>query len=299
MIPGIDRILGSHLSIAGGVHNALVQAAQLECDTVSLFSGSPRVWRRPQLTRQHIDSFEKKKALTGIDPVILHALYLVNPATSDRVIRQRSMQAMVSEYEFCRKLGISWMVLHPGAHRGAGESAGIRNTAAFLSELFDRAADNAVHIALEIMAGSRKLIGTTFAQLRDIIGHCRFPERLGVCFDTCHAFAGGYDMRDAESWHRTKTAFQTTLGMEKPAVIHLNDSHYALGSCRDKHAHIGLGAIGTTGFRLLLNDGFSSRVPMILETPKDNSGKLDRMNLKLLRSLITILDQGVQRSPGL
>jgi deoxyribonuclease-4 len=274
------------MSIAGGIANAIARGAEAGCDTVALFSGSPRVWRRQRPDMEAVQSFVHHEASTGIQPVILHALYLANLAAPDPAVRARSVESLMFELDFAELLGIKWVVLHPGSHRGQGMTNGIAQCARSLNEVFTRSSAPKAGVALETVSGAGDAIGASFQQLGDLLARCTHQARLSLCIDTCHIFAAGYDIRADHGWHQTAEEVDEAIGLDRVTVLHLNDSKTPLGSTVDRHTHIGEGFIGIDGFRAIVNDQRLVNVPMILETPKGNDHALDKKNLATLRSLL-------------
>jgi deoxyribonuclease-4 len=217
--------------------------------------------------------------------VCAHASYLINLASASSEIRRRSVAALADEIERCAQLGIPDLVLHPGSHGGEGESRGVARIAAGLDEAFRRARSSRVRVLLEGAAGQGACVGHRFEHLRDIAAASRSPHRLGVCLDTCHTLAAGYDIASEEGWSRTIAALDATFGLEKLRAIHANDSRRPLGSRVDRHGHVGAGYVGRAGFGNLLRDPRLTAVPKYLETPKDPNGDWDRQNLARLRRL--------------
>lgn len=278
--------LGAHMSIAGGITNAIDRGAEAGCDTLALFSGSPRVWRRRLPVMEVVQSFLHETASTGIQPIILHALYLANLAAPDPAIRARSVESLVFELDFAELLGIQWVVLHPGSHGGKGMTNGIAQCERSLDEVFTRSSAERAGVALETVSGAGNTIGATFQELRDLLADCTHQNRLSICVDTCHIFAAGYDIRTRDGWYRTTEEINELIGLDRVSVLHLNDSKTPLGSTVDRHTHIGEGFIGIEGFRTIVNDQRLGDVPMILETPKGRDHVLDKKNLHTLRSLL-------------
>ncbi len=229
------------MSIAGGIPKALERAAGVGCETMAIFSASPRVWKRPILGPAVINEFIKQRDKTGIKPVVLHSLYLVNLASPNPTILLRSLEALESELEFAEALGIDWVVLHPGSHSGTGETRGIARCALSLDELFSCSRSSKAGIALETVAGSGDSIGGRFEHLRDIIAQVDCQDRLSICIDTCHLLAAGYDIRTEESWVQTSRQMEEIFGLSKIVAVHLNDSKTSLSSGVDRHTHIGSG----------------------------------------------------------
>jgi len=277
--------LGAHMSIAGGVHMALRRARSIECDAVQLFVKSSNQWRAKPLGAEEIRLFREESASFPPGCVIAHSSYLINIASPEPELHAKSEEALRVEIERCGVLGIPYLVLHPGSHRGAGAVEGIERVAATLDSLFRATAQSGVSVLLETTAGTGNILGSSFEELAAIIGSVQERGRLGVCFDTCHAFAAGYDIRTKRAYTGTMRRFDKTIGLGLLRAFHLNDSRTPLGSRRDRHAHIGTGEIGERGFANLLRDVRFDDRPMILETPKGPDLKEDIENLAVLRRL--------------
>lgn len=278
--------LGAHESIAGGVHKAFDRAQSVGCEAVQIFVKPNRSWAVKPLTEKAVGCFKTRAEETGIHPVVGHASYLLNLATPDRALWVRSRDMLVVELERCQALGASYLVLHPGAHVGAGEEAGLARVARALGEVHAATSGLDVGILLETTAGQGTSLGYRFEHLAWLIEHVSEGERLGVCFDTCHVFAAGYELRTSEGYAATMEMFDRVVGLKWLRAVHLNDSKGALGSRKDRHEHIGAGAIGLQGFRHVLNDPCLAGLPGLLETPKSDDLHEDRENLALLRSLV-------------
>lgn len=278
--------LGAHQSISGGVHRALARGQGAGCDTVQIFTKSPNRWVSKPLEDADVAAFRETVSETGIWPVFGHSMYLVNLATPDDELWVKSLDALVDDLLRCEALGLPGLVLHPGSHRGSGEDSGIARIINALDEIHARTPDHAVQIWLETTAGQGDHLGYTFAQLRAMIDGVRAPERLGVCFDTAHAFAAGYELRTRQGYDATWAEFETLLGLDRLRAIHLNDALRDLGSRIDRHEHIGQGMLGLEPFRFLVNDPRFHDIPMTLETEKGDDLAEDRENLALLRGLI-------------
>jgi deoxyribonuclease-4 len=218
--------------------------------------------------------------------VFAHALYLINLATPDGTLWHKSLDALTDDLERCERLGLPGLVIHPGSHRGSGEEQGLTRISGALDQVHSRLPGYAVQVWLETTAGQGDHLGYTFGQLRAMIDGVAQPERLGVCFDTAHVFAAGYDLRDSSGYESTWSAFDDELGLDRLRAIHLNDSKRDLGSRVDRHEHIGKGLLGLEPFRLLVNDPRFRGVPMTLETEKGPDLAEDRENLAVLRSLL-------------
>jgi deoxyribonuclease-4 len=279
-------LLGAHMSIAGGVGNALLAGKKVDCDAIQIFTKSSRQWASKPYTKEEVQLFEINRKATGITNVIAHDSYLLNLGSPDTVLRTRSVIAFIDELERCETLAVTNLVAHPGSHTGAGEVEGIKTVAKSLDEVHAACPGYKTRITLEITAGQGSNLGYRFQQIRDIMDATKESERLRVCFDTEHAFAAGYDIRTEEGYERTFAEFDDTIGIELLAAFHLNDSKKEFNSRVDRHEHIGKGFIGLQAFRMLMNDKRFWGIPMCLETPKGKELKEDRQNLSLLRGLL-------------
>ena len=277
------QMLGSHMSVAGGVSLAFGRAEEAGCAVAQIFVKNNNRWQGVPLTAAEIDSFWTERERTGIWPVIAHNTYLVNLASADPAIRERSIACTVNELERCQSLGLPGLVIHPGAHIGAGVEEGVRRVATALKRVFDRTPDVETRILLETTAGQGTTLGRSAEELTMLLEKIDAPDRTGVCLDSCHMFAAGYELRTSRGYERTIREFDVTVGLKRIRAIHLNDSKKPLGSFRDRHEHIGEGEIGDAGFRNIMNDRRLREIPMILETPKD--GDADLVNLARLRAL--------------
>jgi deoxyribonuclease-4 len=275
--------LGAHMSIAGGLHNAFGHGEAFECDTIQIFVKSSNQWKAKPLTDEEVQKFKDEQKRTGIEPVVAHDSYLINLGSPDPALLDKSRKSFLMEMERCEKLGIPYLVTHPGSHIGAGEKAGISKIAESINWLLERTDGFAVKIVLETTAGQGTNLGYKFEQLATLIEKSRQPERLMVCYDTCHAFAAGYDITNPGAYEKTFNEFERIIGLKKLAVIHLNDSKKGLGSRVDRHEHIGQGMLGESAFKFIMQDMRFKTIPKILETPKGDDGKMDDVNLSLLR----------------
>ena len=279
-------LLGAHQSIAGGVEKALERGQEAGCDSVQIFVKSPNRWASKPLAEKNILAFKEAVTETGIWPVFAHSLYLINLATPDDALRARSVDALADDLERCEQLGLPGLVIHPGSHMDSGVEAGIQRIAAALDTVHARLPGYQVHVWLEVTAGQGSSLGHTFEQLRAMIDGVSEPERLGVCFDTAHAFAAGYELRTREGYEATWAHFDHILGLDRLRAIHLNDSKKELDSRVDRHEHIGQGLLGLEPFRFLVNDIRFRGIPMTLETEKGPDLAEDKENLATLRSLV-------------
>lgn len=278
--------LGAHMSIAGGVGNALLDGKKVDCDAIQIFTKSSRQWAAKPYSKDEIDQFAENRKQTGIQTIIAHDSYLLNLGSPDAGLLKRSVAAFIDEMERCETLGVTNLIAHPGSHVGAGEAKGIKTIARSLDEIHKACPGYGVKITLEITAGQGSNLGYRFEQIGAIIDATEQGECLRVCFDTEHAFAAGYDIRTKEGYERTFAEFNDAIGLDRLAAFHLNDSKKEFNSRVDRHEHIGKGFIGVNAFRLLMNDKRFRGLPMCLETPKGPNLKEDRENLSLLRGLI-------------
>ncbi|HVO76782.1 MAG TPA: deoxyribonuclease IV [Candidatus Bathyarchaeia archaeon] len=276
---------GAHMSIAGGMHRALERGRAIGCDAVQLFVKNTNQWRMRSLDEREIGLFAAARGSFAPNFVLAHASYLVNLASPDPRILERSLAGFLAEMERTRVLGIPYMVIHPGSHRGTGAAKGIRRIAASLDETLSALKGPGPEILLETTAGQGDALGSSFDELARIIEKCRANDSLGVCFDTCHVFAAGYDLRTKRAYGETLRMFDRTIGLGMLKAFHLNDSVKPLGSRVDRHTHIGEGALGLEPFSLLANDVRFFDRPMVLETPKGPDEADDIRNLAVLRRL--------------
>ncbi len=278
-------LLGAHMSIAGGIDKSILRGLRIGCRAIQIFTKNTNQWRAKPLGEEEVWRFKENRQKSGMF-VFGHTSYLINLGSPDEDLWQKSVESFLLEMDRCSALGLPYLVTHPGAHLGAGEDVGLARVARALDEIFERAQDPSVTVLLEITAGQGSTLGCRFEHLAQIIEASSFPERLGICFDTCHAFAAGYDLRTPEAYAKTFSRLDALVGLGRLKAIHLNDSRGGLGSRLDRHEHIGLGRLGLEAFRLLLNDPRLRRLPMVLETPKGNDMKEDVQNLATLKSLI-------------
>lgn len=280
-------ILGAHQSIAGGYHRAVEAAVRDGCDCVQLFSHNTNQWHAKPITPAEAKKFRQTLAESGVGHPLIHDSYLINLASPDDALWRRSIAAMVEELCRAEILGIPHVVMHPGSFTTSSEDEGIGRICAAMDAIHTQSEGCPATLLLETTAGQGNTLGWRFEHLRAILDGVRQPERLGVCFDTCHVFAAGYPLSPRRAYLATMRKFDATIGLDRIRAFHLNDSRGKLGSRLDRHAHIGHGEIGLEGFRLLLNDRRFRHVPMYLETPKENKGgeNWDVINLRVLRGL--------------
>jgi deoxyribonuclease-4 len=276
-------LIGAHMSTKGGLHTAFERAQVVNATAIALFAKNSNQWKGKVLTDDDVALFTSKRHLA---PVLTHTSYLINLATTNPEFHRKSIAAMIDELDRAERLGIHAVVLHPGAHMGAGPNAGVDQIARSLDEVHRAIPNQKVVTLLETAAGQGSCLGCTFEELGQIIERVDDKQRVGVCFDTCHVFAAGYELRNRDDYERTMESLIEHVGLENVGAFHLNDSKKPLGSRVDRHEHIGEGQIGLDAFRFLLNDERFRGIPKLLETPKPVEHESDRRNLATLRALV-------------
>ncbi len=277
---------GAHMSISGGCYLAIDRAAAFGMTACQIFTKNERQWAAKPLDPGVVERFKEQRAATGIGHVVAHDSYLINMASPDDAMWEKSRLAFREELDRCDALDVPYLVTHPGAHVGSGEEAGIGRVAEGINRIHDERPDGRALILLETTAGQGSALGRTFEELAAIINAVEDKKRMGVCFDTCHVFAAGYDLRDPDTYAATMDAFDRVIGLERLRVFHLNDSRKGLGSRVDRHAAIGEGELGLEAFRSIVNDPRFTGLPGVLETDKGPDGEEDRRNLATLRGLV-------------
>jgi deoxyribonuclease-4 len=290
-------LLGAHMSVAGGHALAIERATAFSMTACQIFTKNANQWNAKPIDPEAAEGFRARVAASEIGFVVAHDSYLINLASPDDTLRQRSIAAFGDELRRCAQLGVPWLVTHPGAHMGTGVDEGVSRVASALNQLFAELPDLDVTVLLETTAGQGTTLGRSFEELAMILALVEDQSRVGVCFDTCHVFAAGYDLRDAEGYGATIQAFDDIIGLHRLRAFHLNDSKKSLGARVDRHAHIGEGELGTEAFRLLLNDERFAGHPGILETPKGDDGEDDRRNLATLSALVGVADPSLVAAP--
>jgi deoxyribonuclease-4 len=277
-------LLGAHMSIEGGVSQALVRGQKLGCTTIQLFTRNARQWRAPVLADDEVDKFFAECRGRRIAPVVAHGNYLVNLASSNRAIWRKSFSGFLEDLTRSERLGLPCLIIHPGSNARSHDD-GIKRVAEALNLAHDKTRRTVV--ALETTAGQGHCLGGDFEDLAAILALVEDPTRIGACFDTCHVFAAGHDIRTPDGYRAVLRQFDHIIGLARLRAFHVNDSLGDLGSRLDRHQHIGRGRLGLTAFRCLMTDQRFALVPKILETPKGRSDYWDRRNLGLLRKLGT------------
>ncbi len=288
------ELVGAHFSISKGLDKAVEEAASFGSRTLQVFSKNASTWKEKEISKSVADKFKQSIEKNRIVKVASHTSYLINPAVSEDEKKVKSENALINEFKRCHALGIEYIVQHPGSHMGAGESQGIKNAASMIRRVFENINDHDdfkgmknIFLLLETTAGQGRGIGHTFEHIAEIIELSGHENRIGVCLDTCHIFAAGYDIRTEKEYTKTMTAFDRVVGISRLAMIHMNDSKKGLGERVDRHEHIGEGLIGPETFRLIMEDAQLSNIPKILETPKKKDGvEWDAKNIETLRAFL-------------
>ena len=279
-------LLGAHMSIKGGVHMAIKRAKSIDCTAVQLFTANARGWKSKPIPTDEVEKFHMAAKEFGKSAIISHDSYLINLASPKEDIWKKSVKSFSEEIKRCDILGIELLVMHPGAALDSPRQKAISKVAKSFNAICKESLDAKVKVLIENTAGQGSTLGYKFSEIASIIDQLDQPERFGVCLDTCHAFAAGYDLSTEKGYKRTFEEFQDLIGLDKLKAFHLNDAKKELGSRVDRHEHIGKGKIGLEAFRLLLNDKRFASLPMCLETPKDEDLAQDVENIKILKSLI-------------
>jgi deoxyribonuclease-4 len=281
-------LLGAHMSIRGGVSMAIERARSIRCTAMQMFVKNNMQWFARALTREEIRAFLNHVQRSELLSVFGHANYLINLATTNPQFHANSIRALAEELVRADQLELPFLVLHPGAHLGAGEEAGLKKIADSVDEVFRKIPKVKTKIALEITAGQGSCIGHRFEHLAHIIANVREPERLRVCLDTAHLFAAGYKIGSESGVKKTFREFDRVIGRNRLVAIHVNDSKTAHGSRVDRHEHIGKGRIGLDAFRFIMRRRRFTKIPKVLETPKGKDLAEDVINLKTLQRLAAV-----------
>lgn len=277
--------LGFHVSIEGSIALSVDRALQLGCTTFQIFTRNPRGWNFNPLDDSEVALFREKRESAGFRNVVVHMPYLPNLASSDNLCKKRSRASLREEVSRCGKLGVDYLVAHIGSHMGKGSVVGIRNVIEACNEALDANPNTKTTLLVENMAGQSKCVGARFEELRMILDGVTQKQRIGVCFDSCHAFACGFDLSRPEGVASTLDLFDSTVGLENMKVVHLNDSKGLLGANLDRHEHVGMGRIGPEGFRAFLHNRHVLSLPMLMEVPQDDK-RTDAEEIAYVRELI-------------
>jgi len=276
---------GVHVSIAGGISKAISRAKEISCDTFQIFTRNPRAWSVKPLSSEAIMEFKQGIEKSGLSPVFSHMPYLPNIASPEQGIWAKSIQSLETELLRCDALSIPFTIIHLGSSKSASHEEGLNRIITAIDSIFKKEEINCI-LLLENTAGKTKKLGSSLKDLYTIISRTKFPQKIGICFDTCHAFASGYDIRSLDTLKEILDEIESNIGLNKLKVLHCNDSVFELGSGRDRHEHIGLGKIGLNGFANLLKEKRLRNIPFICETPVDYR-RGDKEELKVLRNLFT------------
>lgn len=275
---------GAHVSIAGGLLNAPHNGVESGCDVIQVFTKNQMQWKVAELTEKAVAEFKQAEKDSGVKAVCVHASYLINLGGFEPYKLQRSRKNFIVEMERAEALGIPYLVVHPGSHMGKGEAEGLQKISDSLNYVFGQRPDFEVKVLLETTAGQGDNLGYEFEHLAKIKSKVERKEKIGVCVDTCHIFAAGYDFRTEETYEEMIKQLDGIIGIDQVGIMHTNDSLRELGSKRDRHAHIGEGDIGLEGFAHFMNDSRFENIPFILETP--GGVNQDRANIQKLKDLI-------------
>jgi deoxyribonuclease-4 len=276
-------LLGAHMSTAGGLHTAFARGEALGCTAIQIFTSSPRQWKGRKLTDADVREFRQAWEASSCRVCLAHDIYLTRLGTRDSAIRSRSRSTFAQEIRTCQRLGLPGLVMHPVGDTDADEDAVLARVADSLNAVFDEVPFEGTLVLLETTAGQGANVGYRFEQLARIIDGVEQDARLGICVDTCHVFAAGYDISGKTGWRKMMSELEATVGLARLKAIHLNDSRKPCGSRVDRHAHIGRGEIGEAAFERVMRDRRLAKIPKLLETPKEN--EMDAVNLALLRKL--------------
>jgi deoxyribonuclease IV len=277
-------LLGAHISTKGGLSTVFERAEAIDASALALFAKNSNQWKGKVLTEEDCADFTARRT---VRPILTHASYLINLATTNPEFHSKSIAAMIDELDRAERLGIHAVVLHPGAHLGAGSETALDQIARSLDQIHAAIPNHRVVTLLETAAGQGSCVGCTFEELGRMLELVDDKRRVGICFDTCHVFAAGYDIRTASGYEETMEELERHVGADAVGAFHLNDSKKGLGSRVDRHQHIGEGELGLDAFAFLLNDERFRRIPKVIETPKTIETESDRKNLALLRSLMS------------
>lgn len=284
-LPRSELLLGAHMSIGGGAHRAIERACSVNCTAMQIFVKNNMQWFARPLEKTEIRAFLDHAQRAQIGAAFAHANYLINLAATNPQFHANSLRALAEELVRADQLELPFLVLHPGAHLGAGEEAGLERIVASIDAIHKVLPKTKTKIALETTAGQGSCLGDRFEHLAQIIAQVRAPERLCVCLDTAHVFAAGYDISTAAGTRKMFAQFDRLIGLERLAALHLNDSKTAGGSRVDRHEHIGKGQIGLEAFRFIMRDRRLRKIPKVLETPKGKDLREDVENMETLRAL--------------
>lgn len=280
-------LLGAHMSIAGGIEKSVENALLTGCTTMQIFTKNNKSWFAPPIKEEDAKNFKNAVKRAGLKKIMAHSSYLINIASSNSDVIKKSVKSLILELQRAQQLDIPYLILHPGAHTGNGIEKGIQDIAINLSIVLSQTSGK-TKILLETAAGQGTTIGSTFRELQEMLELCSERDRLGVCLDTCHIFAAGYDISSIEAWDNTLDLFNSIIGMDFLNAIHLNDSLVEKGEKKDRHAKIGLGKIPIEVFAAILKNKKLIDVPKVLETPTENPLLEYKQEISMLKQLIAL-----------
>ncbi len=280
-------LLGAHMSIAGGLHTAFERADRVACTAMQIFTKNSNQWREPTISAEDVAKYREAENNSKVRIVVSHDSYLINLCGAEDLLLEKSRGSFAEEIKRCDALGIKYLIFHPGAHTTMERRSGLKLVADSLNHTHEVTAGSQVMTLIETTAGQGTTVGSSFEEIAEIIHGVKNKTRVGVCIDTCHIFAAGYDIRTKSGYDRTMNEFESIIGLDMLHAIHLNDAKKPLNSRVDRHEHIGKGEIGKAAFGFIMNDDRLSQIPKLLETPKGDDGyEMDVVNLKLLRSML-------------
>jgi deoxyribonuclease-4 len=276
-------LIGGHVSTAGGLDKAVERGVELECDAIQIFNQSPRMWRPTRYGPDDFAAFKEAMAESRIESVVIHAIYLINPAGGEKEMRQKSLTSLTHALEVGAGIGADGVVVHPGALKSDSRDVALKRAIKFFNEALART--EGCDLLLENNAGSQQLLGLHFEELGAMIEGVKDDERVGVCLDSCHLFASGHEIRTPEATSALVKQFKKHVGLKRLKCLHLNDSAFGLGDLRDRHANIGDGEIGRKGFEAFLGEPAFQKLPALLETPGPDKHGQDRAQVRLTKRL--------------
>ncbi len=277
--------LGAHLSISGGLYKSIESAIEIGATALQIFTKNQRQWTAPELKDEDVKKFKETWERWGDYPIFAHVSYLLNLASPKMDMQKKSIEGFIVELVRAEQLGIRFLVTHLGSHMGDDENTALKRFTENLDKAIEDSGTVHIKVLLETTAGQGTNLGYDFSHLRFVLDHSKFPERLGICFDTCHAFAAGYELRTKEGYQETLKKLDKLVGLDLLHLIHVNDSKNDLASKKDRHEHIGKGKISLDGFKNLMKDSSVYHVPKVLETPKGKTLLEDRENMDTLIKL--------------
>ena len=282
-----EVLLGAHMSVAGGLYTAFERADRVGCTAIQIFTKNSNQWNDPTILPEDMTKYREAKDKSKVQIVVSHDSYLINLCAVNEKLLEKSREAFVKEIKRCDALEIRHLIFHPGAHTTLDRKESLRLVADSLNYAHKATGGADVMLVIETTAGQGTTIGSSFEEIAEIIAGVKEEERVGVCIDTCHIFAAGYDIRTRSGYDKAMKGFDEIIGFEKLHAVHLNDAKKPLSSHVDRHEHIGKGEIGKAAFGYLMNDDRFSKIPKVLETPKGEDGfQMDIINLKTLRALV-------------